>query len=64
MASGEFLWNCGYFVASINTFLQTMQQDAPEMYQNYEQLGGVSETSSDEYTEAYLALRDDAIDYA
>ena len=35
MASGEFRWNCGYFVASINTFLQTMQQDAPEMYQNY-----------------------------
>lgn len=59
--SGQYLWNAGYFVGSINTFAQTMQINSPELYQNYKTL---LESDPDSYSETYLSLKADAIDYA
>ncbi len=64
VSSGEYLWNCGYFVGSVNTFVSEMQQSAPDLQANYETLAGISTHGSDEYNQAYLALDNQVIDIA
>ena len=61
LSSGKYLWNCGYFVGSVNTFKNAMQQYAPALFDNYQRL----EAANDEtYTETYLSFETIAIDYA
>ncbi len=60
-SSGNYLWNCGYFVGSVNTFKAKMSDFAPDLYANYQKL---IETSEESYKETYLGLESDAIDYA
>lgn len=62
--SGNYLWNCGYFVGSVNTFLNEMKQSAPELLSSYEQLAAVQENNSEEYSQAYLGLDNQVIDVA
>lgn len=62
--SGRYLWNCGYFVASVNTFLQNMQSFAPGLYAAYETLHAIPESDSQQYRDAYLAFANEAIDTA
>jgi mannose-1-phosphate guanylyltransferase len=59
--SGNYLWNCGYFVGSINTFLKKMEAFAPDLLANYMTLKSVNE---EDFEEQYLKLENDAIDYA
>lgn len=60
--SGNFLWNCGYFVATPQAFHAAMQEHAQDLAQG---LNALKEArSKDAYTAAYLALEDIAIDYA
>jgi mannose-1-phosphate guanylyltransferase len=59
--SGNYLWNCGYFVGSTNTFKQKMEEFAPALLANYQKLASASE---EEYEAAYLSLESEAIDYA
>lgn len=59
--SGNYLWNCGYFVGSINTFKQSMQIYAPDLFANYEKL---VQTSEADYEATYLSFENVAIDYA
>jgi mannose-1-phosphate guanylyltransferase/mannose-6-phosphate isomerase len=61
MESGNYLWNCGYFVGSINTFKDKMQTFAPALYESFNKL---SNSSSNDYQEIYLSLKSNAIDYA
>jgi mannose-1-phosphate guanylyltransferase/mannose-6-phosphate isomerase len=61
VASGKYLWNCGYFVGSVNTFKQKMQDYAPELFDNYQKLAAAS---SEDYDKTYLSLKSEAIDYA
>lgn len=61
VASGNYLWNCGYFVGSVNTFKRTMEADAPDLLSNYKKLETAEPAS---YEETYLSLESDAIDYA
>jgi mannose-1-phosphate guanylyltransferase/mannose-6-phosphate isomerase len=61
VASGNYLWNCGYFVGSVDTFKQKMQEFAPDLYGNYEKL---SNANPENYQDTYLSLESDAIDYA
>ena len=61
VSSGKYLWNCGYFVGSANTFVEKMKQYAPDLLGNYQKL---EQASDDSYKETYLALESDAIDYA
>ncbi len=62
--SGHYLWNCGYFVGSVDTFLREMQSSATELLANYERLSKISEHGSDEYNQAYLTLDNQVIDIA
>lgn len=62
--SGNFLWNCGYFVGSVNTFLGEMERSAPELKANYEKLRAIEEHGSEEYNNTYLSLDNQVIDIA
>ena len=60
--SGKFLWNCGYFVGSVNTFENALQKFAPTWFENYKKL--VATTDAESYKDTYLSFESDAIDYA
>lgn len=60
--SGNYLWNCSYFVGSVNTFLKSMKQFAPELYGEYMRLSATK--TAEEYNKAYMSLDNVAIDYA
>ncbi len=60
--SGNYLWNCSYFVGSANTFLKTMKRDAPELLKSYQKLVEAKDKKS--YEETYLGLENISIDYA
>lgn len=62
IASGGYLWNCGYFVGSVNTFLKEMEQYAPELKENYEKLKSIED--ADEYAKTYLSFENEVIDIA
>jgi mannose-1-phosphate guanylyltransferase len=64
VSSGRYLWNCGYFVGSINTFVRTMEQYAPELKANYEVLMEIEDQSSKQYVDAYLNFENEVIDVA
>lgn len=60
--SGDFLWNCSYFVGSVNTFLQSMDKYTPKMKAAYKTL--VNAKSDKDFNKAYLKLEHISIDYA
>lgn len=62
LKSGQYLWNCGYFVGSVNTFKEKMSQHAPELLANFEMLSVAN--GDDEYKDTYLGFENDTIDYA
>jgi len=59
--SGEYLWNCGYFVGSVNTFKQIMQANAPDLFANFEKL---AQATPENYEDTYLSFDSNTIDYA
>ena len=64
LASGDYLWNCGYFVGSVNTFLGEMKRSAPDLMADFDNLATISEIGGQQYNEAYLALDNQVIDIA
>lgn len=60
--SGEYLWNAGYMVGSVNTFKKTMEQYAPDLLANYEKLAAAPDEEA--YTQTYLGFESEAIDRA
>ncbi len=61
LKSGNYLWNCGYFVASVNTFKEKMKTNAPELLDSLNKLDGAN---ASEYNNIYLDFENIAIDYA
>ncbi len=61
MNSGNYLWNCSYFVGSINTFKKAMNDCAPELMADYQQLAAAT---PEDYEKTYLAFQSNSIDYA
>ncbi|HVW23047.1 MAG TPA: mannose-1-phosphate guanylyltransferase [Candidatus Saccharimonadales bacterium] len=59
--SGNYLWNCGYFVASLNTFRHNLQSHAPQLYENYERL---TQANEDSYQDTYMSFESEPIDTA
>lgn len=59
--SGNYLWNCSYFVGSVNVFLQEMGKYAPLLKQYYDQLCAAKDAMA--YQKTYLAFETDTIDY-
>ena len=64
LESGKYLWNCGYFVGSVNTFMNEIRAVSPQLTNSYDTLAAVAQPLNDEYNTAYLALDDLVIDYA
>lgn len=64
MESGNYLWNCGYFVGSVNTFLSEMRLSAPDLYKSFESLTAISEVGTEQYDKVYLSFDNQAIDFA
>lgn len=64
MQSGQYLWNCGYFVGSVNTFVDQMKQFAPDLYKNYERLMALDDTTGSDYKDTYLGFENEVIDIA
>lgn len=62
--SGNYLWNCGYFVGSVNTFLGEMQESAVGLNETYQKLSKISEHGGEEYNQTYLELDNQVIDIA
>lgn len=54
LKNGNYLWNCGYFVGSINVFEREMKQHAKGLYKNYSNLND----------QTYLDFENISIDYA
>lgn len=59
--SGDYLWNCGYFVGSINTFKEAMKNHNPQLLDSYEIL---LKAKNEDYEKKYLSLENISIDYA
>ena len=62
--SGNYLWNCGYFVGSVEVFMREMQQSAPDLWSNYQTLASIADFGSEAYNHTYLALDNQVIDIA
>jgi len=62
IASGNYLWNAGYFVGSVNAFLREMKEYAPELAERYDAL--IATTSEEEYEATYLSFANEPIDTA
>jgi mannose-1-phosphate guanylyltransferase len=62
LQSGNYLWNAGYFVGSVNTFLRSMEQFAPELRQNYDKL--LAADGREAYEKTFLSFNKISIDYA
>jgi mannose-1-phosphate guanylyltransferase len=60
--TGDYLWNCSYFVGSVNTFADAMAEFAPNLKADYDKL--LATQNADEYKQAYLSFETDTIDYA
>lgn len=60
--SGNFLWNCGYSIGSVNTFVQAMADYAPERKDDYERLLAAKDNKS--FKQVYLVLENISIEYA
>jgi mannose-1-phosphate guanylyltransferase len=64
IASGNYLWNCGYFVGSVNTFWNEINRSAPELETSVDKLRAIGQGPSEEYDTTYLSLDNQIIDYA
>jgi len=64
LESGDYIWNCGYFVGSIEIFLREMDEYAPDLRKSYDLLRNINNPDSNEYKEAYLNLESEVIDTA
>jgi mannose-1-phosphate guanylyltransferase len=64
VGTGNYLWNCGYFVGSVNTFLNETKRSSPELQASYDMLAVIDDPGSAEYSETYLALDNQVIDIA
>mgnify|MGYP000662088884 CR=1 FL=1 len=64
MKGGNYLWNCGYFVGSVKTFLKEMSEYAPDLKKNYDALVGIKDNTSKDYKDTYLGFSNEVIDIA
>ena len=62
--SGNYLWNCGYFVGSFQTFLNEMEENAPALKASLDTLSKIEDSNSQNYKDAYLGFSNEVIDVA
>jgi len=59
--SGNYLWNAGFFLGTLQTFLASMKSYAPELAERYQK---ILDVTPDNYEQTYLEFDTEAIDYA
>ena len=64
LRAGNYLWNCGYFVGSVNTFMSEIRRVSPELVESYDKLAAIEGVLDEAYKAAYLSFPDLVIDYA
>ncbi len=64
LRAGNYLWNCGYFVGSVNSFLSEIRAVAPDLQESFDKLSAVNETPSTAYNDTYLSFPELVIDYS
>lgn len=62
LKTGNYLWNCGYFVGSFNTFKTEMEKSSKELFANLKKL--LQAKTNEEFDKIYLDFKNDTIDYA
>lgn len=60
--SGNYLWNSGYFIGSLNIFKESIKLHAPQLFKNYKLLS--NSINKEQYIKNYLSLETLSIDYA
>ncbi|MDN5275361.1 MAG: manC [Candidatus Saccharibacteria bacterium] len=63
VSTGNYLWNCGYFVGTWNVFLNEINRSAPGLAETYRRLRDI-EFNTEDYQKTYLALENEVIDIA
>ncbi|RWZ78344.1 MAG: hypothetical protein EOT05_01090 [Candidatus Microsaccharimonas sossegonensis] len=63
LKAGNYLWNCGYFVGSVDTFMLEIRHVSPELQESYDKLASINEVLGQEYKDVYLSFPDLVIDY-
>ena len=61
LRSGNYLWNAGYFVGSLDTFGKVMKASAPNLARDYAKL---LKATAKTYETTYLGFENVSIDYA
>ncbi len=61
--SGEFLWNAGIFVWSVNAIMKSIASHLPEIHQLFETISVDSEDYSEQIENAYALCQNISIDY-
>ncbi|GAC1391730.1 MAG: mannose-1-phosphate guanylyltransferase [Candidatus Saccharimonadales bacterium] len=61
LKSGNYLWNCGYFVGSLDVFEKNMKEHSTGMFDNYQKLKKTA--TMGEYEDVYLSFENTTIDY-
>lgn len=61
---GKYLWNSGYYIGAARTFIGSMRNFAPLLYDEYQKLHAVADIKSDAYRAAYLTFDTTPIDIA
>jgi mannose-1-phosphate guanylyltransferase len=60
LKSGDYLWNCGYFVGSLEVFIRAMQENAHDLYEDYQEL--LAAKNDAEFRKVYLGLKNRVIE--
>lgn len=60
LATGNYLWNCGYFVVTTEVLMAQMKLYSPELYGNYQKLAHATDKT---YRQTYLNLEMKVIEY-
>lgn len=60
--SGQYVWNCGYYAASITTLLAAFEAFSPQWKAYYDRL--LATTNEEEYKKTYLSFESETIEYA
>lgn len=61
--AGNYLWNCGYFIGSVNTFMTEINRVAIALKHSYDSLHDIEDIKSEAYKQTYLAFGELVIDY-
>ena len=63
LRAGNYLWNCGYFVGSVDNFLSEIKRVSPELQKSFDGLRAHQTPLDENYNETYLSFSDLVIDY-